>query len=149
MNISDEECAARVKKHRQMRAGKGFETVECPLGIPQAQDLRMFDTVLLECMSNLTANVMFSSEKAPEETVRIILDDIKRLCRSVRNVVIVTNEVFSDNDNYDSDTRGYISALGEMNCKIAAGADAVVESVCGIPIYHKGKEAVQAYENLL
>ena len=31
MQIWDAECAARVEKHRKMRAAKQFETVECPL----------------------------------------------------------------------------------------------------------------------
>ena len=31
MQVWDAECAARVEKHRQMRAKKQFETVECPL----------------------------------------------------------------------------------------------------------------------
>jgi adenosylcobinamide kinase / adenosylcobinamide-phosphate guanylyltransferase len=148
MDICDKECEARVKKHRLMRAGKGFETVECPFGIPEGQNLNLFDTALLECMSNLVANVMFVSRRSPYETVQLILDDVKRLCRSVRNVVIVTNEVFSGVDDYDESTRGYIQALGEINREIAANADAVIESVCGIPVYHKGKEAIRRYEGI-
>ena len=31
MQVWDAECAARVEKHRKMRAAKQFETVECPL----------------------------------------------------------------------------------------------------------------------
>ena len=30
MQVWDAECAARVEKHRRMRAAKQFETVECP-----------------------------------------------------------------------------------------------------------------------
>ena len=31
MQVWDAECAARVEKHRRMRAEKQFETLECPL----------------------------------------------------------------------------------------------------------------------
>ena len=31
MQVWDAECAARVEKHRKMRAQKQFETLECPL----------------------------------------------------------------------------------------------------------------------
>ena len=31
MQVWDAECAARVEKHRKMRAAKQFVTVECPL----------------------------------------------------------------------------------------------------------------------
>jgi adenosylcobinamide kinase / adenosylcobinamide-phosphate guanylyltransferase len=148
MDVCDEECAIRVKRHRLMRAGKGFETVECPFGIPKGQNLYLFDTVLLECMSNLAANVMFALGKSPRETFQFIIGDVKRLCLSVQNVVIVTNEVFSDVDGYDGSTRGYIRTLGEINREIAANADSVIESVCGIPVYHKGKEALRRYEGI-
>lgn len=149
MQVGDEESAVRAAKHRQMRSGKGFETVECPFGIPDDRMLGRFDMVLLECMSNLAANVMFGLNKSPGETVSFILKDIDRLCRTVRQVVVVTNEVFSDGGDYDAFTRGYLSALGTVNQEIAKTADAVIESVCGIPIFYKGKEVVSAYEVVL
>ncbi|MFT9055248.1 MAG: bifunctional adenosylcobinamide kinase/adenosylcobinamide-phosphate guanylyltransferase [Ethanoligenens sp.] len=149
MQIGDEESAARVAKHRQMRSGKGFETVECPFGFPDDRTLSQFDTVLLECISNLTANVMFGADKSPRETVSFILKDVNQLCRIVRQVVIVTNEVFSDGGDYDAFTRGYLSAMGTINQKIARAADVVLESVCGIPVFYKGREVVSAYEALL
>ena len=37
MQVWDAECAARVAKHRKMRARKQFATVECPLHLEQVQ----------------------------------------------------------------------------------------------------------------
>ena len=52
------EGEARIKRHRAMRAGKGFETFECYTGL---KELRLPErgTALLECICNLTANEMF------------------------------------------------------------------------------------------
>ena len=47
MQVWDAECAARVEKHRRMRAAKQFETVECPLHL-DAVHLPARGTALLE-----------------------------------------------------------------------------------------------------
>ena len=48
MQVWDAECAARVEKHRKMRAAKQFETVECPLHLENirlpARIFRCFST---------------------------------------------------------------------------------------------------------
>ena len=59
----DEESRKRVQRHRKMRQGKGFETVECYTGLDKIR-LPENCTVLLECMSNLVANEMFQEEGA-------------------------------------------------------------------------------------
>ena len=58
MQVWDAECAARVEKHRRMRAAKQFETVECPLHL-DAVHLPACGTALLEDLGNLTANELY------------------------------------------------------------------------------------------
>ena len=58
MQVWDAECAARVEKHRRMRAAKQFETVECPLHL-DAVHLPARGTALLEDLGNLTANELY------------------------------------------------------------------------------------------
>lgn len=62
-----EEAARRIRRHRSLRAGKGFTTLECYRDIAKVPDMigasRCREaTVLVECMSNLLANEMFSAE---------------------------------------------------------------------------------------
>lgn len=67
MQVWDAECAARVEKHRKMRAAKQFETVECPLHLENIH-LPARGTVLLEDLGNLTANELYDPagrEKMP------------------------------------------------------------------------------------
>lgn len=46
-----------------MRKDKGFDTLECYTGLKHA-DVSGYHTVLLECMSNLTANEMYQEKGA-------------------------------------------------------------------------------------
>ena len=58
MQVWDAECAARVEKHRRMRAEKQFETLECPLHLDTVR-LPARGTALLEDLGNLTANELY------------------------------------------------------------------------------------------
>lgn len=132
----DKESHKRIDRHRAMRAGKGFETIECYTGLSQIT-LPEDCVVLLECMSNLTANEMFQQEGAHEDTVNAILSGVQHLREQARHAVIVSNEIFSEAVSYEGETGIYQKFLGEINQRIAAEADEVVEVVYGIPVYHK------------
>lgn len=135
----DDEGRMRVKRHRNMRAGKGFETVECFTDL-KSVTVPEDCTVLLECMSNLAANEMFCENGAHKDTVSEVLAGIHVLKAHCRNLVVVTNEIFSDGASYDGDMADYLSALGEINAALAEMSDTVAEVVYGIPIYHKKGE---------
>ena len=132
-----EEAAKRIERHRQLRAGKGFETVERYTDL-KGLKLDPDSVVLLECMSNLTANEMFQEEGAHERTVEAVMEGVKHLRDSVQHLVIVTNEIFSETAQYLGETALYQSYLGEINRQIAGEADEVTEVVYGIPVYLKG-----------
>ena len=142
----DEECRRRISRHRKMRAAKGFETIEVPVGlcgISFPSTLKEGRCALLECMSNLAANEIFSSDgemRDGEQVVQEILEGIDRLQALCEQVIGVTNELFSDGARYDPGTEQYLHALGEINCRIAHRADRVYEVVAGIPILWKGAE---------
>ena len=135
----DEESHQRIRRHRQMRKEKKFITVECytnltKLLFPEGSN------VLLECLSNLVANEIYQEEGAGIFTVQSVIAGIKRLASMVDNLVIVTNEVFSDGIEYEEETQRYMKMLGEINRDIASWADKVTEVVYGIPVMIKGEE---------
>lgn len=136
MHPFDEESYKRIERHRKMRAGKGFETVECYTGLKNVS-LPKGCVVLLECMSNLAANEMFEEQGAHEQTVQEIAAGVENLLRQAANVVIVTNEIFSDAAVFEGEMDTYLEYLGKINQEIAKRADEVVEVVYGIPVYHK------------
>lgn len=132
----DEESLRRVERHRRMRSGKGFETIECYTGLYEAQ-VPERSAVLLECMSNLVANEIFQEEGAHENTLEEIKKGILRLKSRTRDLVVVTNEIFSEAAVYEGETEAYLRCLGRINQFLAEEADQVVEVVYGIPVYVK------------
>ena len=136
MHPFDEESHKRIERHRKMRAGKAFETVECYTGLKDVK-LPSGCVVLLECMSNLVANEMFEEQGAHEQTVKDIISGIDELVRQAAHVVIVTNEIFSDAVVFDKEMASYLEYLGKINQAVALRADEVVEVVYGIPVYQK------------
>lgn len=165
MQIYDAEGVRKVERHRRLRAGKGFVTIEQPTDIAGAVNKIMthaaemksrenneiqaitdmhasarYGVVLLECMSNLVANEMFSAEAMPEtdEVVQRVITGIKALAQPLDHLVIVSNNVFEDGIAYDASTLRYIEALGRINTELASVADHVTEVVVGIPVTVKG-----------
>lgn len=162
MQVYDAEGERKVERHRRLRAGKGFVTIEQPTDIGKAGikiagnawneqekgDIHEVDgmdapneekqggVALLECMSNLVANEMFSGEQMPETdaVVRRVTEGIEALAKQLTHFVIVSNNVFEDGIAYDALTLRYIEALGRINTRLADLADHVVEVVVGIPV---------------
>ncbi|MCR4650049.1 MAG: bifunctional adenosylcobinamide kinase/adenosylcobinamide-phosphate guanylyltransferase [Lachnospiraceae bacterium] len=137
-NEEDEESIKRIERHRFLRRDKGFITIEKPTSVEEAvkeMDLKE-KHVLLECVSNLTANEMFFGNEIREkkETVERVLNAVKALKDNTDNLVIVTNNVFEDGNSYDSYTISYLDALGEINREISKMADEIYECVAGIEI---------------
>ena len=131
------EGEARVRKHRAMREGKGFQTIEAFHTLEQVR-LPGKGSLMLECMSNLLANEQFEIGGTDEEILERIQVGIQNLEAQTNDLVIVTNEIFSDGCSYDADTIRYIRLLGTLNIWLAKQASLVTEVVYGIPIRQKG-----------
>lgn len=136
MQPLDEESKLRVKKHQAMRKDKNFVTIECFTGLDRIT-LPEESTVLLECMSNLAANEMFSSTGAKEKTYERIQCGIKNLAKQSEHLILITNNVFDDGCQYDPETIAYMKVLGKLNQWIGSISDQVIEVVHGIPIPFK------------
>ncbi|MGI5825158.1 MAG: bifunctional adenosylcobinamide kinase/adenosylcobinamide-phosphate guanylyltransferase [Bacillota bacterium] len=132
------EAERRITRHRAMRAEKNFITVECPVALISAE-IPLASTVLLECMSNLTANEIFSETGCGlANAEKNIFAAIKTLAAKTENLVIITNEIFADGLSYDQTTLDYIKTLGRLNQMLAAISDVYIEAVYSIPVFHKG-----------
>ena len=128
------EARARVERHRRLRAGKGFETVERYTdlrGLEVGQDAN----ILLECLGNLLANELYSPQGGGSQAV---LAGMEHLLARSAHLTVVTNEVCSGGADYAGDTFIYIEELSRINRILAARADWVVEVVCGLSNVLKG-----------
>lgn len=144
MKVMDEAGEKRIEKHRRMREGKGFLTVEKLYGVSAVlRELKDPDktTVLLECVSNLVGNELHEN---PARAVNVpdfadgddpkgkkaaladeIAEDIKKLALGVHNIVIVTNGYERDGEGYDEDTRLFVQVLDMVNERIMLFSDEI------------------------
>lgn len=130
MEILDDAGKKRVEKHRKLREGKGFFTIEAPVkvlkavaGVPNLEK----STVLIECISNLVGNVMHDEDTGcREDVVRIVVSDVAAICNRAKNVVIVTNS-FACEEGFDEETKEYVRCLDAVNCELRKTAGEIYE----------------------
>lgn len=123
---------ARIARHRTLREGKSFDTLERTLDLRGLTIDRHYDGILLEDLGNLLANEIFSPDGAAENCVKFILEGIENLKLYCDTLMIVSNEIFSDGGDYPPETQSYMQKLAELHSHIVLEADAIYESVCGI-----------------
>lgn len=139
MHPFGKEGQERIKRHREARKNKGFITIEKYTDFRTIPVLKE-DTVLLECMSNLLANEMFDADGMGEKAFSGIINGIEDVINRCENLLMVTNDIFSDGEKYPAATERYIKNLAEINKYFFSKADGVYEVVCGIPIRLKGED---------
>lgn len=143
------ETEEKIKRHQNMRAGKGFQTIECYKNLSELLQPQWFGQdkqqegicLLLECMSNLAANELYMDEVSQKQKAVLcgrIVDEIEQLSNCCKGIVVVTNEVFSDGRKYTPEMEEYQMILGGINQGMAKIADAVSEIVYGIEVKMKG-----------
>ncbi|MBR3560866.1 MAG: bifunctional adenosylcobinamide kinase/adenosylcobinamide-phosphate guanylyltransferase [Oscillospiraceae bacterium] len=133
------EARQRIEKHRAMRENKGFVTVERFTDL-SGLTLPPDSAVLLEDMGNLCANELFSPHGAGENAAEAILRGVACLHAQCRELVIVSNEVFTGGTDYLGESEAYLSLLSYVNRKIAKTAERVCEVSGGIATDYKGEE---------
>ena len=133
MQVYDRESELRVERHRKQRADKGFRTVECEKDLAGAP-IEDGSIVLLEDLVNLTANEMFDNGE-----VSRIVPALRRLASRCSHLVMVTNDLFSDGEEYSTSVQEYLRCLAEINRQAAEMADCVAEVVYSVPVALKGE----------
>lgn len=120
-----EEGAERVARHREMREGKGFTTLEVPFDV-NGTEMPADSIILLECVSNLTANELFERKTPPAECEDKIVRDICALADSAGDMVIVTNH-FQISEDFDDETALYSRVLDRINSRLRKKADRIID----------------------
>lgn len=132
MKSTDKECDVKIDIHKKRREDTDFVTIEKQVSIGDIE-VKEGDILLLECVSNLLANEVFSKEGHGAMSEQVILQDIQKLNKTC-DMVIVSNEISMDGITYDPFTMDYIRMITGINTKTAQLADIVYEVVAGIPI---------------
>jgi len=135
----DGEDDRRIARHRDLRAGKGFTTLEWYTGLAGLA-VPARGAALLECLGNLAANEIFAPQGAGENALDAVVGGVFSLAEQYEDLVVVTNDVFADGCVYPKETRRYLEVLAAANAALARRFDRVYEVVCGIPVTIKGEE---------
>ena len=130
--IYDEEMRERVKKHKAMRKNKGFATIEKTFDVGTIK-IPGASSVLIEALTTWLANEMFEHEEKFSAAEKI-LGDFHALKARCKNIILVSDDIFSDGIIYDELTEQYIKALAGLTKNFAAEADEVIECFAGLPI---------------
>lgn len=107
----------RIEKHRRLRAGKGFVTVEKPLALKELGSELQGSVCLLECVSNLVGNEMHAPGREgwdPRQVADLVIDEVRWLASQAKELVAVTNE-FGPEEGFDEDTRKYVEITSLVN----------------------------------
>lgn len=139
MKVMDEAGKARVEKHRKMREGKGFVTLEIPLNIENAADLMdkpEESVVLLECVANLVGNEMhedpnmiwmsYQGDAFEHEFAITIVGRITRLAERVCDMIVVASGYEADPSD-DEETALYKRLVDNVNNELRRIAGKVIE----------------------
>lgn len=118
-----DEGLKRVEKHRKLRSGKGFRTLEWPLSIEERLDKEDFSqsVVLLECMSNLVGNELYSGNNKDlidMELAQKIIEEVKMLDLKSKELVVVSNSFPLEDSGYDEETKRYVRLIDMVNEKL-------------------------------
>ena len=140
MNPYDLEDLKRIENHLREREGYGFNTIEEHTNMSKVSSLiKEEDTVLIDSITSLVTNYMFRGKEFYKDVSDDILSGILEIINNSKNVVIVSDYLFSDSIQYDCYTENFRKEIGVVNRKLAKIADTVVECSYGNIIYHKGK----------
>ncbi len=135
---TDPEMDERIRRHRQDRQGRDWQTVEEPLLlVERLADLPREATVLIDCLTLWVSNLMYAAEQREDELDEDRLADHARaLVRAAADhrgrVIMVTNEVGLGIVPDNPLARRYRDLVGRCNQVVAARVDRVFLVTCGI-----------------
>lgn len=136
----DDEIAERIKKHREARRNKDWETVEeqvdlvgC-IGKKQGRGV-----ILVDCLTLWINNILYRAQQAgttvDEETIYNECNKVIHSCKTFDGTVLfVTNEVGLGIVPESPQARLYRDCVGKCNQVMANAAKEVILVSCGIPL---------------
>lgn len=145
MQAYDDEDRERIRRHIRQRDGKGFETIEQPkriLEILEKADAAN-STFLLDSVTALVINELYTSAGDDVTTDRTaskrVADELTELCGKVKNIVLVSDYIYMEKDNYSEYTLEFLEALSCVDRALAKACDTVCEVAFGNIEMYKGE----------
>jgi adenosylcobinamide kinase/adenosylcobinamide-phosphate guanylyltransferase len=141
MDPHDDEDDERIRRHVADRAGMGFQTVECPRNILDCLSSVDPDAAfLLDSVTALLSNEMFPPPLYETDALagERVAGQLVELSRRVRDIVFVSDFIYSDAGVFSETTEQYRRAIAYVDRALAAECDGVAELCAANVIWHKG-----------
>lgn len=137
----DDEDRARIARHVESRAGLGFQTVECGLGLEKSmENADREGTYLLDSVTALLSNEMFRPDGSVDhDAPRRVAQELTALTERLKNMVFVSDYIYSDALLYGGLTEEYRRGLAYIDRCLAAVCDTVAEISFGGRMVYKGE----------
>ena len=134
--VVDAEMAARIERHREDRAGRGWKTVEEPLDLPAAlvREATPDRVVIVECLTTWLTNVMVHDGDVDAAVTGLL----GWAAAPTGPAVLVANEVGLGIVPEHKLARDFRDHAGRLHQALAAQAARVELVVAGIPMVVKG-----------
>lgn len=139
--VWDEDFEKRIHRHREIRRGKGWTTIEeekAISGLSLDGEVVLMDCVTL-WLTNIFTDNGYDLDRSLSEAVREW--DLFR--EKDFRLVVVTNEIGMGVHASDKAARHFTDLQGFVNQHIARYADDVYLCVSGIPVQIKGEKAIK------
>ena len=138
--VLDEEMHERIDRHRRLREGRGWQTVEAPVELARAvAEAAPGHVVLVDCLTLWINNLLYLAAQSgtglDEDELAGLAEELARSCRArTKPVILVTNEVGMSIVPDNALARRYRDLVGRCNQVLAAAADEVTLVACGCPM---------------
>ncbi|WLD91662.1 bifunctional adenosylcobinamide kinase/adenosylcobinamide-phosphate guanylyltransferase [Alkalihalobacillus sp. AL-G] len=139
---SDSEMEKRIQKHRQQRkeSESQWTTWEQPRNIGTlATHFSDDDILLLDCLTTLLNNELFSTGADQQSSMNAILQGIEALSRCCHTLIIVSNEVLNEPIQDNQLVFTYKKVLGHLHQMIVQRALRAYLVESGVEIEMKGE----------
>lgn len=140
---TDAEDRERIRRHIVDRDGMGFKTIECGRNILSCLEKADPDSAfLLDSATALLMNELFREDKNYQMDIpaaKKCADDLITFAKTVSNIVIVSDYIYSDAARYDESTEIYRKCLADIDRRLAAVSNTVIEANAGNFTVHKGE----------
>ena len=135
----DDEDRDRIRRHVEDRRGMGFQTIECGRGILSSlENTDKNGTFLVDSLTALLANEMFHSGSIDRMAGTRCAGEVVQFSNSVKNAVLVSDNIFCDAAEYDEVTELYRRSLATVDRAAAQACGTVIELSVGCQVVFKG-----------
>lgn len=145
MCSSDTEDDERIERHRKEREKFNFKTIEIKKNIKDLENIcDLQGTFLIDSVTALLSNEMFLTDgQFLEDAFKKVTDDLIYIIKKLKNVVIVSDYIFSDSIFYDKYTENYRKGLAFIDKACAKECDVLIEICYGNMIAYKGNKVLK------